>query len=48
MQRSGGLLSSLVTLLLVPTLYAFFVLDLKWITWGAVGKPEEHAPAQRV
>lgn len=31
----GLLLSGLVTLLLVPTLYAFFVLDLKWITWGA-------------
>lgn len=31
----GLLLAGLVTLLLVPTLYAFFVLDLKWIKWGA-------------
>jgi multidrug efflux pump subunit AcrB len=44
----GLLLSGLVTLLLVPTLYAFFVLDLKWITWKAQteAKPDEHAPVQ--
>ncbi|RRA47465.1 efflux RND transporter permease subunit [Acidipila sp. EB88] len=30
----GLLLSGLVTLVLVPTLYAFFVLDLKWIRWA--------------
>ena len=35
----GLLLSGLVTLLLVPTLYAFFVLDLKWIRWGARDLP---------
>ncbi len=44
----GLLLSSLVTLLLVPTLYAFFVLDLKWITWETKPKarPDEPAPAK--
>ncbi len=44
----GLLLSGLVTLLLVPTLYAFFVLDLKWITWKAQtdSKPDEHASVQ--
>ncbi len=31
----GLLLSGLVTILLVPTLYAVFVLDLKWIRWEA-------------
>ncbi len=36
----GLLLSGLVTLLLVPTLYAFFVLDLKWIHWEARDLPE--------
>lgn len=44
----GLLLSGLVTLLLVPTLYAFFVLDLKWITWKAQteSKPDQHAQVQ--
>jgi multidrug efflux pump subunit AcrB len=44
----GLLLSGLVTLLLVPTLYAFFVLDLKWITWKAqsASKPDQHAQVQ--
>jgi multidrug efflux pump subunit AcrB len=32
-QVGGLLISTLITLLLVPTLYAFVVLDLKWITW---------------
>jgi multidrug efflux pump subunit AcrB len=32
-QIGGLLLSTLVTLLLVPTLYAFVVLDLKWVHW---------------
>jgi multidrug efflux pump subunit AcrB len=32
-QVGGLLLSTLITLLLVPTLYAFVVLDLKWIAW---------------
>jgi multidrug efflux pump subunit AcrB len=31
----GGLLSAIVTLLLVPTIYAFVALDLKWIAWKA-------------
>ncbi len=42
----GLLLSGLVTLLLVPTLYAFFVLDLKWITWETGAEPDGHAPVQ--
>ena len=32
-QIGGLLLSTLVTLLLVPTLYAFVVLDLGWVRW---------------
>jgi multidrug efflux pump len=33
----GGLtLATAITLLLVPVLYAVFVLDLKWIRWGPV------------
>ncbi len=42
----GLLLSGLVTLLLTPTLYSFFVQDLKWITWQAAAetKPEEVFP----
>ena len=32
-QVGGLLVSTLVTLFLVPTLYAFVVLDLKWIRW---------------
>jgi multidrug efflux pump subunit AcrB len=32
-QVGGLLISTLITLLLVPTLYAFVVLDLKWIAW---------------
>ena len=32
-QIGGLLFSTLVTLLLVPTLYAFVVLDLKWVHW---------------
>jgi len=32
-QIGGLLLSTFVTLLLVPTLYAFVVLDLKWVRW---------------
>jgi multidrug efflux pump subunit AcrB len=34
-QIGGLLLSAIVTLLLVPTIYAFVVLDLRWITWTA-------------
>ncbi len=34
-QVGGLLLSTLITLLLVPTLYAFVVLDLKWIAWNS-------------
>jgi multidrug efflux pump len=33
----GGLtVATVVTLLLVPVIYAVFVLDLKWVAWGAV------------
>ena len=32
----GGLtVATFVTLLLVPVLYAIFVLDLKWVRWEA-------------
>ena len=44
----GGLLvSGPITLLLVPTLYAVFVLDLKWIEWPAAEtpKPQEYVAA---
>jgi len=35
----GGLcVATVITLLLVPVLYAIFVLDLKWVKWG---RPEE-------
>jgi multidrug efflux pump subunit AcrB len=34
-QIGGLLLSAIVTPLLVPTIYAFVVLDLKWIAWKA-------------
>ncbi len=40
-QVGGLLISTLITLLLVPTLYAFVVLDLKWIAWdGKVTSPK--------
>jgi multidrug efflux pump subunit AcrB len=39
-QIGGLLVATVVTLLLVPVLYAFFVLDLKIIRWEVV--PEEH------
>ncbi len=33
----GGLtIATFVTLLLVPVIYALFVLDLKWVTWGDI------------
>ncbi len=41
----GLLLSGLVTLLLVPTLYAFFVLDLKWIQWTAQNTSQSEIPS---
>ncbi len=34
-QVGGLLISTLITLLLVPTLYAFVILDLKWIKWDS-------------
>ena len=37
----GLLLSGLVTLLLVPTLYAFLVLDVRWIKWEGQTVPEQ-------
>ena len=42
----GGLcVATVITLLLVPVLYAIFVLDLKWVKWGNP-PPEEDAVAQ--
>jgi multidrug efflux pump subunit AcrB len=39
----GGLsLATFVTLLLVPVLYAIFVLDLKLVKWEVVGEEETH------
>lgn len=43
-QIGGLLLSTFVTLLLVPTLYAFVVMDLKWIRWERTTK---HASEQQ-
>ena len=43
----GLLLSGVVTLLLVPTLYAFFVLDLKWIKWEALSQSKFDKSASR-
>jgi multidrug efflux pump len=41
----GGLtVATFVTLLLVPVLYAIFVLDLKWVSWTTPGDP---APSPR-
>ena len=34
-QAGGLILSAVITLLLIPTVYAFVVLDLKWIKWDA-------------
>jgi hypothetical protein len=42
----GGLcVATVITLLLVPVLYAIFVLDLKWVKWGDP-PAEEHEEAQ--
>jgi hypothetical protein len=40
------MLATAITLLLVPVLYAVFVLDLKWIKWGgaATAVPEPTSP----
>src|SRR5262249_37417136 len=36
----GGLaVATFITLLLVPVLYAIFVLDLKWVKWQTVSEP---------
>lgn len=42
----GGLtLSTMITLLLVPVVYAIFVLDLKWVKWqSAVHEPLGNEP----
>jgi hypothetical protein len=39
--------ATLITLLLVPVLYAIFVLDLKLVKWEKVEEPPDaaHAPA---
>jgi multidrug efflux pump subunit AcrB len=43
-QIGGLLLSAIVTLLIVPTIYAFVVFDLRWITWK-VQPPATSKPA---
>jgi Cu/Ag efflux pump CusA len=41
----GGLgVATFITLLLVPVLYAMFVLDLKWVKWQSVA---EHASSEQ-
>jgi hypothetical protein len=41
----GGLgVATFITLLLVPVLYAMFVLDLKWVKWKSVA---EHASSEQ-
>ena len=36
----GGLaVATFITLLLVPVLYAIFVLDLKWVKWQSASEP---------
>jgi len=42
----GGLcVATVITLLLVPVLYAIFVLDLKWVKWGPAEEPIIAEPA---
>jgi multidrug efflux pump subunit AcrB len=37
----GGLtVATFITLLLVPAMYAIFVLDLKWVEWQTITAPE--------
>ena len=43
-QIGGLLLATAITLLLVPILYAVFVLDLKWIRWGGAALASAHEP----
>jgi len=43
-QIGGLLLATAITLLLVPMLYAVFVLDLKWIRWGGAALASAHEP----
>ena len=44
----GGLSATFVTLLLVPVLYAIFVLDLKLVKWEKTEEPKpSHVPAQQ-
>ena len=38
-QIGGLMLATAITLLLVPLLYAVFVLDLKWVKWGGDTRP---------
>jgi multidrug efflux pump subunit AcrB len=41
----GGLtVATVITLLLVPVLYAIFVLDLKWVTWESGNRPGASLP----
>lgn len=45
----GGLtVATFVTLILVPVLYAIFVLDLKWIRWDATTSPVSHCSTEQV
>jgi len=38
-QIGGLMLATAITLLLVPVLYAAFVMDLRWITWREAPRP---------
>ncbi len=44
-QIAGLTVSTLITLLLVPVVYAIFVLDLKWVSWQSQDTPDQ-APAR--
>jgi multidrug efflux pump len=39
-QMGGLCVATVITLLLVPVLYAIFVLDLKWVKWDKVERQQ--------
>ena len=43
-QIGGLILATAITLLLVPLLYAVFVMDLRWITWREAPRPVPAPP----
>jgi Cu/Ag efflux pump CusA len=47
-QIGGLILATFVTLLLVPVLYAIFVLDLKIVTWEGSPAPDHPKPVHTV